>query len=91
MYNLEQMAEHKKLLNTILTKSQDYVDTHKIPQEKSEQYNNVISELRKINLDSVAERDWRVALEATKLFGSTNIKEDILKLFRIITDLFNEN
>ena len=91
MSNLEQMAEYKKLLNTILTKCQNYVDTHKIPLEKSEQYNNVISELRKINIDSVSESDWRVALEATKLFGSTNIKEDILKLFRIITDLFNEN
>ncbi len=91
MLSQKEIIESQKLLASCTNRMKEYLvkNEAKIPADKLTLYKKVLGRFDKINLLSVSEMDWKIALEATKLFGATEIKGDVLKIFRIVTDVYN--
>ncbi len=63
-------------------------DIEKMPQQRQQEILGVMNYMRKINLESISEKDWKVVLMATKLFDDTPYKNDIMAIFKYVNDKF---
>lgn len=85
------MHPDQKDFNSCIVNIHNYLSKNKkdIPADKLTLYVKLLNRLKKIDLDSVSEMDWKISFEATKLFQAQELKAQILKIFKYITNIYN--
>ena len=85
------MHPDQKDFNLCIVNIHNYLSKNKnsIPADKLKLYVKLLNRLKKIDLDLVSEMDWKISFEATKLFQTTELKGEILKIFKYITNIYN--